>query len=51
VSLFPVGSITKLFTATAVMQLVEKGVVDLDAPLSRGGGYVENAGTMRRNVG
>jgi alpha-amylase/alpha-mannosidase (GH57 family) len=23
----------------------------LDAPLSRGGGYVENAGTMRRNVG
>ena len=34
-SLFPIGSVTKLFTATAVMQLVERGKVDLDAPLSR----------------
>ncbi len=31
-SLFPIGSITKLFTATAVMRLVEQGIVDLDAP-------------------
>lgn len=34
-SVFPLGSVTKLFTATAVMQLVEQGLVDLDAPVSR----------------
>jgi len=34
-SIFPIGSVTKLFTATAVMQLVERGEVDLDAPVSR----------------
>jgi CubicO group peptidase (beta-lactamase class C family) len=34
-TLYPVGSISKLFTATAVMQLAEQGAVDLDAPLSR----------------
>lgn len=28
-------SITKLFTATAVLQLVERGAVELDAPVSR----------------
>jgi CubicO group peptidase (beta-lactamase class C family) len=32
-TLFQVGSITKLFTATAAMQLIEIGVVDLDIPL------------------
>jgi CubicO group peptidase (beta-lactamase class C family) len=32
-TLFQVGSITKLFTATALMQLVESGALDLDAPL------------------
>lgn len=37
-SVFPLGSITKLFTATAIMQLVEQGKVDLDAPMSR---YIE----------
>ena len=31
-TVFRVGSITKVFTATAVMQLWEKGLVDLDAP-------------------
>ncbi|MBL8966109.1 MAG: beta-lactamase family protein, partial [Spirochaetaceae bacterium] len=31
---FP-GSVSKLFTASAVMLLVERGLVDLDAPLSR----------------
>lgn len=31
---FRVGSITKLFTAIAVMQLEEDGLVDLDAPAS-----------------
>lgn len=34
-TLFPLASITKLFTATAVMQLVEQGTVDLDSPVSR----------------
>ncbi|MCE7082075.1 serine hydrolase [Streptomyces sp. ST2-7A] len=30
-TLFRVGSVSKLFTATAVMQLVERGEIDLDA--------------------
>jgi CubicO group peptidase (beta-lactamase class C family) len=34
-TLFPLASVTKLFTATAVMQLVEQGRVDLDSPVSR----------------
>lgn len=33
-TLFRAGSVTKSFTATGVMQLVEKGALDLDAPLS-----------------
>ncbi|MGZ9810468.1 serine hydrolase domain-containing protein [Pseudoroseicyclus sp. H15] len=33
-SLFRIGSVTKTFTAVAVMQQVEKGVIDLDAPVS-----------------
>lgn len=32
-TLFQIGSITKTFTATVAMQLVEEGVLDLDAPL------------------
>jgi CubicO group peptidase (beta-lactamase class C family) len=31
-SLFQIGSVTKLYTATLVMQLVDEGRVDLDAP-------------------
>lgn len=31
-SLFQIGSITKPYTATLVMQLVDEGLVDLDAP-------------------
>lgn len=34
-TLYGIGSISKLFTATAVMQLVEQGRIDLDAPVSR----------------
>jgi CubicO group peptidase (beta-lactamase class C family) len=34
-TLFHIGSASKTMTATAVMQLVEEGRVDLDAPLSR----------------
>ncbi|MHC5064611.1 MAG: serine hydrolase [Planctomycetota bacterium] len=33
-SVYRVASVSKLFTATAVMQLVEQGRLDLDAPLS-----------------
>jgi len=32
---FMIGSVTKSFTALAVMQLVEQGKVDLDAPIQR----------------
>ncbi len=32
---FLIGSITKQFTATAVMQLVEKGLVNLDDPITK----------------
>ncbi|WP_223622558.1 serine hydrolase [Microbacterium sp. EST19A] len=34
-SVFQIGSITKVWTATMVMQLVDEGVVDLDAPIRR----------------
>jgi CubicO group peptidase (beta-lactamase class C family) len=33
-TVFRIGSVTKLFTAIAVMQLVEAGLVDLDAPVN-----------------
>jgi CubicO group peptidase (beta-lactamase class C family) len=39
-TIFPVGSITKQFTAAAVMELVQRGKVDLDARVSR---YIPNA--------
>lgn len=39
-TIFPVGSITKQFTAAAVMLLVDRGKVDLDARVSR---YVPSA--------
>jgi CubicO group peptidase (beta-lactamase class C family) len=34
-TLYGIGSISKLFTATAVMQQVEQGHLDLDAPVSQ----------------
>ncbi|MDP4013048.1 MAG: serine hydrolase domain-containing protein [Candidatus Nanopelagicales bacterium] len=34
-TLFPIGSVSKTFTAAAVMQLVERGWVNLDDPLSK----------------
>ena len=34
-TLFQIGSNTKLYTATLVMQLVDEGMVDLDAPVKR----------------
>lgn len=33
-TLYKIGSITKVFTATAVMQLAEKGLIGLDNPVS-----------------
>lgn len=33
-SLFQIGSITKVYTATVAMQLVDEGLVELDAPLA-----------------
>jgi CubicO group peptidase (beta-lactamase class C family) len=39
-TIFPVASISKVFTATAVMQLVEQGKVELDADVNR---YLESA--------
>jgi CubicO group peptidase (beta-lactamase class C family) len=33
-TVFRIASITKLFTAVAVLQLVERGVIDLDSPAS-----------------
>ncbi|MHC3004025.1 serine hydrolase domain-containing protein [Gordonia sp. GN26] len=32
---FRTGSVTKTFTGTAILQLAERGLVDLDAPVSR----------------
>ncbi|HYV96355.1 MAG TPA: serine hydrolase domain-containing protein [Gemmatimonadaceae bacterium] len=34
-TIWRIGSISKLFTATAAMQLVDRGLVDLDAPIDR----------------
>jgi CubicO group peptidase (beta-lactamase class C family) len=34
-TVFQIGSITKVWTATLVMQLVDEGIVDLDAPIRR----------------
>jgi CubicO group peptidase (beta-lactamase class C family)/D-alanyl-D-alanine dipeptidase len=34
-TIYRVGSVSKLFTDTAIMQLVETGKIDLDAPVSR----------------
>ncbi|MBZ9676756.1 serine hydrolase domain-containing protein [Mesorhizobium sp. ES1-1] len=34
-TLFRIGSLTKMFTAIGIMQLAERGMVDIDAPVSR----------------
>jgi CubicO group peptidase (beta-lactamase class C family) len=34
-TVFPIASITKVFTATAVMQLADRGVIDLNADVNR----------------
>lgn len=47
---FPVASVGKIFTACAVLRLVEEGRLDLDTPAARhlGGGIVDGFGGMRR---
>jgi CubicO group peptidase (beta-lactamase class C family) len=47
-TVFHIGSVTKTFTAAAVMQLVARGLVDLDAPLSR---YVPGFSLRKRFPG
>src|SRR5688572_19455316 len=34
-TVFQIGSITKVYTATQVMQLVDRGAVELDTPVRR----------------
>jgi CubicO group peptidase (beta-lactamase class C family) len=46
-TLLPIGSNTKLFTATAIMQLAEAGRIDLDAPVTT---YLPSF-TIRRREG
>lgn len=53
-SIFQIGSITKVFTGTLVMQLVDEGKIELDAPLRRylpelriAGAPISDAVTMR----
>jgi CubicO group peptidase (beta-lactamase class C family) len=47
-SSFPLGSVTKSFTATVVMQLVSDDDVDLDEPI---GTYLPELGTARGRIG
>lgn len=49
-SLFHMASVTKLFVATAVMQLVEQGKVDLDAPLVKYLPYFKLNDTRYRRI-
>ncbi|MBK8417582.1 serine hydrolase domain-containing protein [Candidatus Villigracilis saccharophilus] len=46
-TLFQVGSISKTFTATMLMQLVEQGKVDLDAPVKK---YIKDFKLQDKNV-
>lgn len=46
-TVYRVGSVSKLFTDIAVMQLVERGQVDLDAPAAR---YVPELGSVGERV-
>ena len=48
-SVFQIGSITKIFTATLIMQLVDEGLLDLDVPVGEylPGFRVADAGATR----
>ncbi len=45
-TVYRVGSVSKLFTDIAVMQLVEKGQLDLDAPIAVVGSVLESQGNI-----
>jgi len=49
-AVFRVASITKTFTSTLIMQLVEKGKLDLDAPISRYGLDLGNSAITVREL-
>jgi D-alanyl-D-alanine carboxypeptidase len=40
---FPIGSVTKTFTATVILRLVQEGRISLSAPISRWVPWVQNA--------
>jgi CubicO group peptidase (beta-lactamase class C family) len=46
-TVFQIGSVTKVWTATLVMQLVDEGLVDLDRPVRR---YLEAFGVVDREL-
>ncbi len=46
-TLFQVGSISKTFTGTVLMKLVEQGLVDLDAPVRK---YIKDLKLRNKNV-
>jgi CubicO group peptidase (beta-lactamase class C family) len=46
-TLFQTGSISKTFTGTMIMQLVEQGKVDLDAPAKK---YIKDLKLRDKNV-
>ncbi len=46
-TLFQTGSISKTFTGTVLMQLVEQGKVDLDAPVKK---YIEDFSVLDKDV-
>jgi CubicO group peptidase (beta-lactamase class C family) len=46
-SVFQIGSVTKVFTAVLVMQLVDEGIVDLDQPVRR---YLPEFGVVDPDV-
>jgi CubicO group peptidase (beta-lactamase class C family) len=48
---FPIGSITKTFTATVVLQLVQEGKLSLSAPISDWVPSVQDAKLARKEAG
>lgn len=49
-SLFHMASVTKTFVATSIMQLVEQGKIDLDAPVTRYLPYFKMADERYRDI-
>lgn len=47
-TIYGIGSVTKQFTAAAIMRLVEQGKIDLDAPASRYASELQSDVTIRQ---